>query len=102
MAVEDSVAIGADGGTLDISIGLHTHEGGSTNCDLHIPHPDAGEKLAALISQIPGVEPGLARAIREQGSRIDDNYKAIEDWATYYIRNCCCVETVTLTFTGGT
>ena len=100
--ISDEANIHDGGGDLEVVITLHDHEGGSTNCDLHIPHPDAGAQLASLIGSIPGVDQGLIRAIREQCSRIDDNTKAIEDWATYYIRNCCCVESVDLIFTGGT
>lgn len=103
MAVlEDTVNIADGGGDVTLTVTLDSHEGGSTECDLHIPHPDAGAQLAKLIGTIPGVERGLLNAITRECERIDANFNAVEDWVTYYIRNCCCVESIDLSFTGGT
>lgn len=100
--MEETVAIGADGGDLTVTITEVDRSGGSTDCHLHIPHSEPGHQLAMLIGSIPGVERGLLDQIRTECDKIDANFREIERWATYYIENCCCMGVLTLSFTGGT
>lgn len=63
---------------------------GSTDCDLHIPHPAIGAELAEAIGHIGGVTVQQRKFFEVIGRKIDENFNEIQRHHAYFYRNCIC------------
>lgn len=53
-------------------------------CDLHVPHKEAGEVLAAALRK----DPVDVAAVERWAAMDAENWRAVERWAGHLIRNC--------------